>query len=515
MESSLIEKAKFHGALPLIAGLVVLGAVFHTTVYSLYHTWVHGSGIYSHGLLLFAVCVYMFYREWNTRAQNLETKFRPLYIFFLMLLSLVWLVAEMVQLQTATQLVFILLLGVFVLALYGARGNYRLLFPILVLICAIPVWSMLERPLQIPTAIMVNKLLHLTGYVSIRDGYFITIPEGLFEVGNRCSGLRYQVAAVSISMLYGYFMQSRLFHSLIYILSASLMAFVSNVIRIYIVVLAGHYTNMKHALLDDHIWLGWVVFLICFSGLFYVWGIVDRKSTESEDSHNDGNVQHKKFQGKPAKSMLVIGVLLVSATVGPAVNYAIGAITASRSVEVSQLNFSFDQWKDMEYMSTWGPLWQSADIELYKKLAKEDGKKVEIYLAGYGKQQQGKEIINSKNRRFDSGLWKKKGSAKRTLEIDPSKKIVVKEDVIQSGSGEKRVVWSWYYVGGRETVSDLKAKLYGILGVFQGRTDATAILISSKMKDEDESRQVLKEFVTGSAALIQSKIDTQFLQEPM
>ncbi|MES9827882.1 MAG: exosortase C-terminal domain/associated protein EpsI [Candidatus Thiodiazotropha sp.] len=515
MDSLRIKKAKFHSALPMIVGMVLMGTVYHTTVYSFYHTWVHGSDIYSHGLLLFAVCVYMFYREWNTRAQNLETKFRPLYIFFLVLLSFAWLVAEMVQLQTATQLVFILLLGVFVLAMYGARSNYRMLFPILVLICAIPVWSMLEWPLQIPTAIMVNELLHLTGYVSIRDGYLITIPEGVFEVGNRCSGLRYQVAAVSISMLYGYFMQSRLLHSLIYILTASLMAFVSNVIRIYIVVLAGHYTNMKHELLDDHIWLGWVVFLICFSCLFYVWALVDKKSTESEDSNEDRNVQEKKIQGKLAKSMIVIGVLILSATIGPAVNYAIGAIAASASGEVSKLNFSLDQWKETEYLSAWGPSWQSADIELYKKLAKGDGKKVEIYLAGYGKQEQGKEIINSKNRRFDSGLWKKKVSTKRTLDIDPYNKIVVKEDVIQSGGGERRVVWSWYYVGGRETVSDLKAKLYGILGVFQGRTDATAILISSKMRDEGESRQALKEFVTGNAGLIESQIDTQYLKDSM
>lgn len=515
MENLLIKKAKFHSALPLIVGLMLLGAVYHTTVYSLYHTWVHGSGIYSHGLLLFAICVYMFYREWTESAQNLETKFRPLYIFFLLLLSFAWLVAEMVQLQTATQLVFILLLVVFVLAMYGARSNYRLLFPILVLICAIPVWSALERPLQIPTAIMVNELLHLTGYVSIRDGYFISIPEGLFEVGNRCSGLRYQVAAVSISMLYGYFMQSRLFHSLMYILTASLMAFVSNVIRIYIVVLAGHYTNMKHGLLDDHIWLGWVVFLICFSCLFYVWGLVDKKSTESEDSHKDRNAQDKKVQGKLAKSMVVIGVLILSATVGPAVNYAIGSIAASASGEVSKLNFNFTQWKETEYMSAWAPSWQSADMELYKKLANDEGEKVEIYLAIYGKQQQGKEVINSKNRRYDSGLWKKKATTKRILEIDPINKIVVNEDVIQSGGGEKRVVWSWYYVGGREAVSDLKAKLYGILGVFQGRTDAAAILVSSKMKDVGESRQVLKEFVTATAGLIESQIDTHFLQDSM
>jgi EpsI family protein len=497
-----------------MVGLMLLGIVYHTTLYSLYDTWVHGSGIYSHGLLLLAVSVYMFCREWNARTHDLETKFRPLYIFFLLLLSLAWLVAEMVQLQTATQLVFILLLGVYVLAMYGARSNYRLLFPILILICAIPVWSVLERPLQIPTAIMVNKLLNLTGYVSIRDGYFITIPEGVFEVGSRCSGLRYQVAAVSISMLYGYFMLSRLFHSLVYILTASLMAFVSNVIRIYIVVLAGHYTNMKHALLDDHIWLGWVVFLICFSCLFYVWGIVDKKSTESEGNHEAGKVQHNKAQGKPVKSMFVIGVLFVSATVGPAVNYAIGAIAASTSAKVSKLNFSFDQWKEVDFMSVWGPSWQSADIELYKKLSNDDGNKVEVYLASYAKQQQGKEIINSKNRLYDSGLWKKMVSAKRAINMDPYKKIVVKEDVIQSGSGEKRVVWSWYYVGGRETVSDLKAKLYGILGVFQGRTDATAILVSSKMEDAGKSRQVLKEFVIGSAGLIESQIDTQFLKEP-
>jgi EpsI family protein len=98
------------------------------------------------------------------------------------------------------------------------------------------------------------------------------------------------------------------------------------------------------------------------------------------------------------------------------------------------------------------------------------------------------------------------------VEIDSYNKIVVKEDVIQSRDGEKRVVWSWYYVGGREVVGDLKAKLYGILSALERRTDATVILISSKMKDEVESRQVLKEFVSGSAVRIESEIDTHFLR---
>jgi basic membrane lipoprotein Med (substrate-binding protein (PBP1-ABC) superfamily) len=134
---------------------------------------------------------------------------------------------------------------------------------------------------------------------------------------------------------------------------------------------------------------------------------VDKKSTETRNIHEDENFEDKKLQGKLAKSMLVTGVLLVSAAVGPAVNYSVRSIAATASVDLSELNFNFDQWKEAQYMSTWAPSWQSADIEIYKKLTKDEGKKLEIYLAIYGKQEQGKEIINSKNRRYDDGFWKK------------------------------------------------------------------------------------------------------------
>ena len=53
-------------------------------------------------------------------------------------------------------------------------------------------------------------------------------------------------------------------------LSAMLIAIVSNVIRVYIIVLSGELTNMQsYFIKEEHVSLGWVIFFIGIS--IYLW----------------------------------------------------------------------------------------------------------------------------------------------------------------------------------------------------------------------------------------------------
>ncbi|MET0123113.1 MAG: exosortase [Candidatus Thiodiazotropha sp. 6PLUC9] len=247
----------------LFSCLVILTLVYHQTAVSLYLTWTAENSLQSHGLLLLPLSSYLLFREWYSRRQTLEVRFRPLFLIALLILSVIWLMSEIAQVQVASQILMILVLCITVFALFGIRESKTLAFPILILLSATSVWSVLSQPLQQPTAILVNQLLHLTGYTSFQESYFITIPEGIFEVGDTCSGLRYQIAAITLALIYAFFSQYSLAISLLYVLMASLIAFISNSIRIFIVVLSGHYTNMTHSLLEDHSWRGWVVCVTC------------------------------------------------------------------------------------------------------------------------------------------------------------------------------------------------------------------------------------------------------------
>ncbi|MEW8085139.1 MAG: exosortase [Candidatus Thiodiazotropha endolucinida] len=239
--------------LSLFLGILVLFILYHTTAISIYNNWMAENSLYSHGLLLLPISFYLFLHEWKLKRYTLNIEFRPFPTLILIFLGIFWYISESIYIQIASQILFILIISFYIYSLFGFKQTLRLSFPVLILLSSVPLWFLFSEPLQTPTAILVDKLLKLTGYTSYQEGYYIHIPEGIFEVGDTCSGLRYQIAAVTTAARYIFYYNYSIKASILCILFASLIAFLSNSIRIYIVVLSGHYTNMTHSLLEDHI----------------------------------------------------------------------------------------------------------------------------------------------------------------------------------------------------------------------------------------------------------------------
>ncbi|PVV13963.1 MAG: EpsI family protein [gamma proteobacterium symbiont of Ctena orbiculata] len=505
MKNFTINKEQLISAWPLFIGILLLSVIYHSSVFSIFDIWIYGSGMYSHGILLFAVACYILVKEWRDKRTSLQIEYRFIYGIILLFLSVAWLFSELTYLQTASQLIFIFLLIGFVLGLYGSKGATTLLIPIIMLLCAILIWAFFEKPLQVPTATLVDNLLRLTGYVSIREGYIITIPEGAFEVGDRCSGLRYQIAAVSIAFIYCYFTRLKLLTSIIYILSAIGTAFLSNVIRIYIVVLSGHYTNMTHSLLHDHIWLGWVVFFISFVCLFYLWNKFSHKYVYSKRTIQDHN---KTQQAGFIKTTIVTGMLVLFAAVGPLLKSAYNVSIERAENKKQTITIDLKGWESSIDNSLWQPTWVSADADNYFSFTDDGGRRLDLYLAYYSTQAQGKEVINSRNRKYDEKQWSRIELRRRDIELEAKGLLPVIEELVQNGSGNKRLIWTWYYIGGNVVADALKAKLVALSGIFSGRSDATAILISTEVVDDVKNTKMhMKELLNNSINEIEQQID--------
>lgn len=98
------------------------------------------------------------------------------------------------------------------------------------------------------------------------------IREGTFVVEDSCTGLGQHQTAITLALLYGYWTQARVPAVLLYIAIAVLTAFLTNTIRIYTIIVAGHLTEMQHPLVKDHIWLGWALFTLAVFLLMSVAG---------------------------------------------------------------------------------------------------------------------------------------------------------------------------------------------------------------------------------------------------
>jgi EpsI family protein len=490
---ALSQYHRFTGAI-LFACLLILTLVYGQTAVGFYQVWVAENSLQSHGLLLLPLSYYLLAKEWYQRRHKLHINFRPLLLLSLVFLSTIWLLTDIAQIRVGSQLMLIIILSVTILALFGIRHTTRLVLPILLLISATTVWSVLSQPLQVPTAAFVNQMLHLTGYASFQESYFITIPEGIFEVGDTCSGLRYQIAAITLAIIYAFFSHYTLRQASIYLLLASAVAFISNSIRIYIVVLSGHYTNMTHSLLDDHIWLGWVVFVICYAVFMYVTVSVERrfKIGRSPSVGEAGQDSVEKIDYR--KSILIATVLLISASVGPI--YSVISKSGHNVKQASGFEFSFNQIELTEVAvdKRWNPSWLNADFEK-RSAYRVAGINVDFYTAYYATQEQGKEAVNDLNRAYSKDLWIRTNRMDREIMLSGGRKISMQEEIIVDDKRNERIIWQWYYIGGELTSSRMQSKLYGILGALKGQFDSSVIVLSSeKTGDGSEARKRMTEF---------------------
>ncbi len=490
--STQIQSALSTG-LVLFLSLVVLTLVYSSTAMSLYTGWIADNSLQSHGLLLLPLSIYLLAREWYVTRWNLVIAYRPIYWVALLLVSMAWLLTDIAKIQLLSQVTLILILWLTLVALFGLTRSLRMGFPILILLSTTSGWSVLAQPLQEPTAYVVNQMLHLTGYVSFQEGYTISIPEGVFEVGDTCSGLRYQIAALTLALIYSFISGYAWFRGAVFLALASGVAFLSNSVRIYIVVLSGHYTQMTHSLLTDHIWLGWVVFAVCFTGFMFLTQWLDRRMPVV--TRRQGGGAAASIHNASVRSLMIAVIVIGFASAGPLYRQLV-----HEQPPVVDLNSRAFQLHDSGLVEViaeedWAPFWINPDVVVNTRYQLPQGQ-VDFFAAYYAYQDQGKEVVSDLNYAYPRGEWQTEASRDVTFSLPGGRNFPVKETRISRIMGSKRVLWSWYYIGGYVTSSPLQAKLLSMVSGLKGRSDAAVVVISTAgAGPHDEMRRVLQTFV--------------------
>ena len=116
--------------------------------------------------------------------------------------SLVWLAAEVVQVQVGQQLAVLALVFVWAVAVMGLAMIRHLLPVYLLMLLAIPIWDFLIDPLRIITVVIVQNSLEWLEIPALIDGFFITLPVGRFVVEGGCSGLNYMLTSLTLGLVY-------------------------------------------------------------------------------------------------------------------------------------------------------------------------------------------------------------------------------------------------------------------------------------------------------------------------
>ncbi|HEV2471963.1 MAG TPA: exosortase/archaeosortase family protein, partial [Chthonomonadales bacterium] len=153
---------------------------------------------------------------------------------------LVELVVHLLKLKYLGMWSFVAVVSGGVLALHGVEVWPIVRFPVLYMLAAGPLPSLIYgRPsgfIQRVSTFGAAETMQTLGYTLVRTGNYISIPNLDLEVADVCSGFKKYVALVAFGLLYSYLFRISWKKRLIIILMAGPIAAVANVIRICILI---------------------------------------------------------------------------------------------------------------------------------------------------------------------------------------------------------------------------------------------------------------------------------------
>lgn len=476
--------------------LLLLLLMYHETVLYLIRLWndlEHGA--YGHGYLILAISGYLILG--NRRALSSLTPC-PSYLALLavMAVSLLWILAVLVDvlvLQTIGLLLFILTI---VWTVLGNKITAKLLFPILFLGFAIPIWFPLTPVLQNLSADVVFQFIRILGIPAFRQDNEIILPAGSLSITEACSGLRYFLPALALGALYGYLNYTTFRARLIVLLISAVAAVLINIIRVFIVVYLGYTTEMQHPFINDHLALGWYLFGGMVAILLTVDALLNRyyqpPEHGSEESNKNGLIVSCGKGKLQQISIVVAGAMLLS--VGPVTIYWVNHQPLSEHTKIKlELPSGTGGWAGpAESNNDWMPKYRGAITR--KQTYQKGDKHIDLYIGYYLMQKQGKELIYYANRIANQDIWHSqnpKGKLRQTSDR------VVLEQLLEKDDGVQRLVWYWYRVSGQHVVNPYHAKALQVLGLVTGNSQAyiTAIAVNSG-EDIIDARKVLGEFMS-------------------
>jgi len=169
-----------------------------------------------------------------------------------------------VELFTMRMAFVISLFGI-VLLLGGTRYVRMLAFPLCLLFFMVPipaiVYSRITFPLQILASKVATSALDLMGIPVLREGNIMHLAETSLSVVEACSGIRSLLSLTFLSLVYGYFFESKIWLRIVLFLATVPIAIVANASR---VTLTGILSQYKPELAEGffHTASGLVIFMI-------------------------------------------------------------------------------------------------------------------------------------------------------------------------------------------------------------------------------------------------------------
>lgn len=168
------------------------------------------------------------------------------------------------------RLSFVIALFGVVLYVGGKQWVKTLLFPLVLLLFMIPIpqilYARLTLSLQMVASALGEWLIEMMGIPVIREGNLLRLPSQTLDVAEACSGIRSLLSLGFLSLVYGYFVDSRVWMRWALLIATVPIAIAANGIRVGVTGLLSE-VNTKLAQGAYHEMEGYLVFLVALVAL--------------------------------------------------------------------------------------------------------------------------------------------------------------------------------------------------------------------------------------------------------
>lgn len=259
------------GVTPLVGvALMTVAAAFglRDALIGIHENWTSVYGHFAHGYLVLAMALWLACVAWRDRvALRIEPWWPALPVLVLLLLALIASLAMDVESLFESLVPLIVLAAV--AASLGVRVARLLLWPVLFLYFALPIWWVINTPLQQLTSAVVNRLVVLSGVPAFVEGNFFHLPFGTIQIASLCSGLNYLVSALALAFFQGMLYLPGWRDRIKLLAVAAALALVCNWVRIYSLLVIAYFSDMRNYLIRvEHVYYGWVLFLLFMWPMF-------------------------------------------------------------------------------------------------------------------------------------------------------------------------------------------------------------------------------------------------------
>jgi exosortase len=275
MPRILPDAKKIGAAALIVAGLFL---VYWQVFVGLVDAWI-SDGNYSHGFVVVPIALYF---AWERRTQLAAAEMRPSWFgLVIMAASTIVLLAGLLGSELFLSRISLLgtLVGI-VLFLFGWAHLRILALPLAFLALMIPLPAILFNQIAFPLQLLASRFgefaISSCDIPVLREGNVLILSNTSLEVAEACSGIRSLVSLISLSLVYGYFADTRGWVRTVILLSSIPVAIVANGARVAGTGILAHWWGSSAAEGFFHEFSGWVVFMVAFGMILGIHRLIVR-----------------------------------------------------------------------------------------------------------------------------------------------------------------------------------------------------------------------------------------------